>query len=69
MDKITWDDTYVIAKILKSTYPNRTLETVTLNEIYSWVVQLPEFEDDPNIINDTILVSIYTEWFEEVNPV
>ena len=68
MDKITWDDSYAIALALKSKFPNIQLENVTLNDIFHWTINLPDFEDDPDIINDGILMNIYTEWLEEVNP-
>jgi FeS assembly protein IscX len=69
MDKITWEDTYAIARALISRYPDISLKDVTLNDIYSWTISLPEFEDDLHLSNDSILMSIYTEWFEEVNPI
>lgn len=68
MDKITWDDSYAIALALKSKFPNIQLENVTLNDIFHWTINLPDFEDDLELINDGILMNIYTEWLEEVNP-
>jgi FeS assembly protein IscX len=37
--------------------------------IFRWTLEIPEFEDDPELANDSILSAIYQEWFEEVNPV
>lgn len=68
MDSLSWDDTYAIARMLKSHFPDISLESVTLNDIYNWTIQLNEFDDDPKLSNDTILMSIYSEWFEEENP-
>ena len=42
---------------------------ISLGMIYRWTVELPDFEDDPELANDQILSSIYQEWFEEVNSV
>ena len=66
---ISWDDSYTIAQILKQKFPEIHLEDVSLNMIYEWTINLPEFEDDPDIVNDEILLSILQEWYEEVNPV
>ena len=69
MDRLNWDDVYGIAKALKSRFPDVSLEDVSLNDIHKWTLQLSDFDDDPQMSNDTILLSIYTEWFEEENPI
>lgn len=66
---LTWDDTYAIALALKERYPQARLEDISLGMIYRWVLELPGFDDDPQLANDQILSSIFQEWFEEVNPV
>jgi FeS assembly protein IscX len=68
-DNLTWEDSYAIALFLIKCYPTASLEDVSLNMIYEWTIALPGFCDDPGLANDTILASIYQEWFEEVNPV
>ncbi len=68
-DTLTWDDSYAIARALIRQYPHARLEEVSLNMIYRWTVALPEFADDPQLANDSVLAAIYQEWFEEVNPV
>ena len=49
-------------------HPSVDLETVTLAMIQAWVTALPEFADDPTLVNDDLLAAIYQEWYEEVNP-
>lgn len=66
---LTWDDTYPIALALSKRHPGINLEEVSLNTIYRWTLELPEFVDDPRLANDAILAAIFQEWFEEVNPV
>lgn len=65
---LTWDDSYPIAKRLQAIYPNIQLEDVSLMGLYQWVIALPEFQDDPELVNESILLSILQEWFEEANP-
>lgn len=66
---LSWDDSYAIALALMELYPSVHLEEVSLGMIYNWTLELPEFQDDPELANDSILSAIYQEWFEEVNPV
>ncbi len=64
-----WDAIYEIALALNEAHPNETLETLSLGELFQWVIALPGFADDPELANDEILAAIYQEWFEEINPV
>jgi FeS assembly protein IscX len=66
-DPITWEDTFAIVLALKERHPGVDLEQVSLGTIFRWTVELPEFADDRELANDTILAAIYQEWFEEVN--
>jgi FeS assembly protein IscX len=68
-DPLTWDDSFAIARALMKLHPQVHLEDVSLHMIYEWTLALPEFSDEPVLANDSILASIYQEWFEEVNPV
>ena len=62
-------DSYAIAKALKKLNPDIDLEKVSLMMIYNWTIALAEFQDDPKISNDAILMAIYRDWFEEVNSI
>jgi FeS assembly protein IscX len=68
-EPLTWEDSYPIALELIRLHPHVNLEDISLNSIYHWTLELPGFQDDPELANDSILISIYQEWFEEVNPV
>jgi FeS assembly protein IscX len=62
---LTWEDSYAIALALREKYPEVDLEEVSLNMIYRWTMALPEFEDDEELANESILRAIYREWYEE----
>mgnify|MGYP001769062635 CR=1 FL=1 len=68
-DPLTWDDCYAIALALINEHGDMDIKAVTLEMIYNWTLGLSAFRDDPDLINDAILMAIYCEWFEEVNPV
>lgn len=62
---LNWESTYAIALELRRQHPDVNFEELTLQNIYTWTLQLPEFEDDPALANDDILYAIYQDWFEE----
>jgi len=61
-----WDGTYEIALRLIQSHPDADLKEVTLQKILEWTVALPDFADDPALVNDEILTAIYSDWFEEI---
>jgi len=67
-DMLTWDDSFAIALALRDQHPLIDLENVSLEMIYHWTLEIPEFEDDPVLANDEILTAIVQEWLEEINP-
>jgi len=62
---LTWEDSFAIARELRSQHPEIELEQISLEMIYRWVVDLDEFFDDRELVNDEILAAIYQEWLEE----
>lgn len=65
---LTWDDSYAIARALMAQRPDVSVEQVSLEMIYRWTIALPDFEDDPELANEAVLLAIYQEWYEEKNP-
>jgi FeS assembly protein IscX len=67
-EALYWDSSYAVARRLMEVHPDADLNAVTLRMIYNWVVALPEFQDDPHLVNDELLTAIFQEWLEERNP-
>lgn len=67
-DPLCWDAIYEIVLALKAQFPKVDLDNVSLGQIYEWVLALPDFADDPELVSDDILLAIYQEWFEQINP-
>lgn len=63
---MTWEDSYAIAQELSKANPDINLQEVSLMMIFRWTLDLPGFEDDPELANDDILAAIFQEWYEEV---
>jgi FeS assembly protein IscX len=65
-DTLSWEDTYSIAQELIRRHPEAQVENVSLGMIYRWTTELPNFYDDKELANDSILSAIYQEWLEEI---
>ena len=66
IDPLTWESTYAIARALQKAHPGVDLAEVSLGMIEAWTLELPNFEDDPALANEAILMRIYQDWFEEI---
>ncbi len=64
-DRLDWDASFAIAKALQARFPDCDLEEVSLEMIYQWTIALPEFDDDPALANEEILMDIFRVWLEE----
>lgn len=66
MTDLSWESSYAVAKALQERFPQIRLEDVSLEMVYRWTLELPGFNDDPELANDSILMSIYQDWYEEI---
>ena len=60
-----WDASYEIVLALMETYPDADLDQLGINELNERILQLPDFDDDPALVNDAILRQILRDWYEE----
>jgi FeS assembly protein IscX len=60
-----WTDTLDIAIALSEKYPDVDPKTVRFTDLYQWVQQLPEFDDDPKRCGEKVLEGIQMAWIEE----
>jgi FeS assembly protein IscX len=67
MDRLYWDDAYAIALALIECYPNVDPLTVDWETLHQWVIELPDFADDPTLVHRGWLRDIQKEWYEEVS--
>ncbi len=66
---LTWDSSYEIVLQLMEQHPDVTVDEVGLDQLMNWIVALPDFADDPALVNEGILQDILREWYEEQNPI
>lgn len=67
MHQLYWEASYEIVLSLIEHYPDADLDTMGLEQLFHYIVTLPNFADDPGMVNDGILTEILREWYEEVN--
>jgi FeS assembly protein IscX len=60
-----WDASYEIVMTLMELYPDIEIENVGTQQLFQMIVELPNFADDPALVNDGILNDILREWYEE----
>jgi FeS assembly protein IscX len=66
-ERLDWDDTFGIVQSLSRNHPQVDFEELSLATLYNWIVALADFDDDPSLVNDEILLQIFNAWYEEVN--
>ncbi len=66
MGDLFWDDDYAIAIALKKQHPDVDPLEVDWNTLHQWIIELPDFVDDPTVTAIYLLENIQREWYEEV---
>lgn len=62
---LKWTDVLEIAISLAETHPNVDPRRINFVDLHRWVVDLPEFDDDPARSGEKILEAIQMHWIEE----
>lgn len=65
MKTLTWTDIYDIAFALEEIHPEVSILQVRFTDLWQWIQELPNFEDDPNRCSEKILEAIQMAWLEE----
>lgn len=60
-----WTDTIRIAEELHDKYPDVDPLTIRFTDLHGWVMDLEEFDDDPNHSGEKILEAIQMAWIDE----
>ncbi|MGB8338558.1 MAG: Fe-S cluster assembly protein IscX [Burkholderiales bacterium] len=62
-----WTDTLEIAIQLAEKYPEVDPLKIRFTELREWVLELEEFDDDPNRSGEKILEAIQMAWIDELS--
>ena len=62
---LKWTDVHDIAIELEDRYPEVDIMHVRFTDLWKWVRELPDFDDDPEHSNEKILEAIQMAWLDE----
>jgi FeS assembly protein IscX len=62
---LKWTDTRDIAIALVDAHPDVDPLKIRFTDLHKWVMELDEFDDDPNRSGEKILEAIQMAWIEE----
>jgi len=62
---LKWTDYEDIGIALFARYPELDPLSVRFTDLYDWVIELDEFDDDPKASNEAKLEAIQMAWLEE----
>ena len=63
--KLRWTDIHDIAIELEELHPEVDNVNLRFTDLHRWVLELPDFADDPARSNEKILEAIQAAWIEE----
>ena len=62
-----WTDSLDIAIELSEAHPEIDPRTIRFTDLHRWVMELPEFEDNPEHSSEKILEAIQMAWIDEMS--
>lgn len=62
---LKWNDSREIAVALYDTHPDVNPMNVRFTDLHKWVMDLADFDDDPNRSGEKILEAIQMAWMDE----
>ena len=62
---LKWTDSLDIAIDLIEKYPDVDPKYIRFTDLHKWIVELDNFEDNPDNSNEKILEAIQMNWIEE----
>jgi len=65
MARLTWDNPEDIGLSLYERFPDLDPLTVRFTDLHRWVLELRDFEGDPEASNEAKLEAIQMAWYEE----
>lgn len=60
-----WTDSRDIAIELCEKFPDTDPKTVRFTDLHQWILELDDFDDEPNRSNEKILEAVILFWLDE----
>ena len=62
---LKWTDVYAIGEMLYDRFPEMEPLTVRFTDLRTWILEIPEFDDDPDRCGEKVLEAIQMAWLSE----
>lgn len=62
---LKWTDSLDIAIDLSEKYPDTDPKYIRFTDLHKWIIELENFDDDPDNSNEKVLEAIQMNWIEE----
>ncbi len=62
---LKWIDSRELAIVLSEQFPDIDPKTILFTDLREWILDLDDFDDDPNHCNERILEAVQMYWIEE----
>jgi FeS assembly protein IscX len=62
---LRWTEVQEIAIALEERHPDADNVNLRFTDLHRWILELPDFTDDPNRSNEKILEAIQMAWIDE----
>ena len=62
---LKWTDSLDIAIDLSEKYPDIDPKYIRFTDLHKWIIELENFDDNPDNSNEKILEAIQMSWIEE----
>ena len=63
--KLKWSNTVDIAILLEEKHSEKDNVNLRFTDLHKWILELEEFDDDPEASNEKILEAIQMAWIDE----
>lgn len=62
---LKWTDVYAIAESIYDRFPEMDPLSVRFTDLMQWVLEIEEFDDDPERCGERVLEAIQMAWLDE----
>ena len=62
---LKWTDVYAIGEILYDRFPEKEPLSIRFTDLRQWILEIEEFDDDPERCGERVLEAIQMAWLSE----
>ncbi len=62
---LKWRDVHAIGEMLYDKFPDKDPLSIRFTDLHQWILELPEFDDDPDRSGEKVLEAIQMVWLDE----